>query len=232
MSSSPYERDIAKILARAQEISAGSTLRFGLIELQQALEAYLEMWHLRWQCHGEPYTYVKLHGVTTSYGSPVCSQCNMTFGNNSSYARHILGYKHQIKPTSREAVDEVRAHLQAFPMPREIFASRDRLTTVRLYEFRNVPGEGDEEESVESPAPTIADTSASDEVDGPWHAYLEDDEENNSCIYLQDGDDRENRELFEMVEHDVRDSMPGQDTDYLRAAEEEARDRNRSESAD
>lgn len=34
------------------------------------------------------------------------------------------------------------------------------------------------------------------------------------------------RELYEMVEFDVVDELPGQDLDYLRGAEEEARERN------
>lgn len=34
-----------------------------------------------------------------------------------------------------------------------------------------------------------------------------------------------------MVEFDVRDSLPGQDTDYLKAAEKEVRERKRSEAS-
>lgn len=33
-------------------------------------------------------------------------------------------------------------------------------------------------------------------MSGPRHAYLEDEDENNSCIYLQRNDDREGRELY------------------------------------
>ena len=69
-----------------------------------------------------------------------------------------------------------------------------------------------------------------------WHAFIEDDDEGNICIYLQDGVDESSRELYEMLEFDIVDAMPGQDLAYLRGAEEEALERNavdagRSESA-
>lgn len=59
-----------------------------------------------------------------------------------------------------------------------------------------------------------------------WHALLEDDEEDNACIYLQNGSDESTRELFEMVEADVVDALEGQIEAYLADAEEEARERN------
>lgn len=59
-----------------------------------------------------------------------------------------------------------------------------------------------------------------------WHAFIEDDAEGNVCIYLQQGTDVATRELYEMVEHDVKDSLPGQENDYLEEAEAEAEERN------
>ena len=59
-----------------------------------------------------------------------------------------------------------------------------------------------------------------------WHALLEDDEEDNACIYLQNGSDESTRELFEMVKADVVDALEGQIEAYLADAEEEARERN------
>lgn len=59
-----------------------------------------------------------------------------------------------------------------------------------------------------------------------WFAFLEDDEDGNACIYLQQGKDEATRELYEMVEHDVVDALPGQAEAYLEEAEKEALDRN------
>ena len=65
-----------------------------------------------------------------------------------------------------------------------------------------------------------------------WHAFIEDDEEGNVCIYLQNGHDLESRELFEMVEHDVKDAIPEQENDYLAEAEAESRNGGGEEEAD
>lgn len=65
-----------------------------------------------------------------------------------------------------------------------------------------------------------------------WRAFIEGDEEGNICIYLQQGDDASSRELYEMVEHDVKDSMPGQESEYLEEAEGEAESRNASDSGE
>ena len=65
-----------------------------------------------------------------------------------------------------------------------------------------------------------------------WHAFIEDDEEGNVVIYLQNGDDTSSREVHEMVEHDVKDSLPGQDDDYLEEAEQIAEERNAEDDDD
>lgn len=59
-----------------------------------------------------------------------------------------------------------------------------------------------------------------------WRAFIEDDDEGNVCIYLQKGSDTSTRELYEMVEHDVKDSLVGQEDDYLAEAQDEADSRN------
>jgi len=64
---------------------------------------------------------------------------------------------------------------------------------------------------------------------GEWHAFIEDDDEGNVCIYLQQGTDTTTRELYEMVEHDVKDSLVGQEDDYLAEAQDEADSRNGDE---
>lgn len=59
-----------------------------------------------------------------------------------------------------------------------------------------------------------------------WKVIEKKDEEGNFCIYLQDGYDKESRELFEFVEPDVMVSLPKQYPDYLQAARAEAEERN------
>lgn len=65
-----------------------------------------------------------------------------------------------------------------------------------------------------------------------WHAFIEDDDEGNSCIYLQRGGDVSTRELYEMIEADIKDEegMSEQESAYLAEAEEEADSRNEEES--
>ena len=50
-----------------------------------------------------------------------------------------------------------------------------------------------------------------------WQAYVEEDEEGNECVYMQEDDDTDGRELHEMVEHDIKHSedMIKQLQDYL-----------------
>jgi hypothetical protein len=62
-----------------------------------------------------------------------------------------------------------------------------------------------------------------------WHAFIEDDDEGNVCIYLQQGADRATRELYELVEFDVKNAIPEQAGDYLLEAEEKAKRRNLGE---
>jgi len=65
-----------------------------------------------------------------------------------------------------------------------------------------------------------------------WHAFIEDDDEGNICIYLQRGSDVSTRELYEMIEADIKDEdgMSAQEAAYLAEAEEEADSRNEEES--
>ena len=62
-----------------------------------------------------------------------------------------------------------------------------------------------------------------------WRVIKGRDSEGNHCIYLQDGFDRESRELFEFVEPDVMISLPLQFDAYMKAAQAEADERNADE---
>ena len=59
-----------------------------------------------------------------------------------------------------------------------------------------------------------------------WKVIKGRDAEGNHCIYLQDGSDRQSRELYEFVEPDVMISLPLQFGAYMEAAQEEADERN------
>jgi hypothetical protein len=65
-----------------------------------------------------------------------------------------------------------------------------------------------------------------------WEVVEGKDVEGNSCIYLQDGNDLESRELFEFVEPDVMISLPLQYKDYLQAARAEVAARNVASESD
>lgn len=61
-----------------------------------------------------------------------------------------------------------------------------------------------------------------------WRAYIEEDEEGNECVYIQQIGDTENRELYEMVEHDIKDSegMVEQLQEYFEEANAICNERN------
>ncbi len=112
---------------------------------------------------------------------------------------------------SREAVDEVRAHLQAFPMPREQFESKDTLAAAQQYQFRRpVEAGGDDEDQ-----------------HGPWHAFLEDDEKDNACFYVMRDKEEGSRELVSKLSPKQMSADHGLENKRLAEAEEVARKRNR-----
>lgn len=60
-----------------------------------------------------------------------------------------------------------------------------------------------------------------------WHAYLEDDEDDNVCIYIQQGDNTGTRELYAQVDaDDAEDEHLNNETELLKEAEAEAMRRN------
>lgn len=61
-----------------------------------------------------------------------------------------------------------------------------------------------------------------------WRAYIEEDEDGNECVYIQKFGDTENRELHELVEHDIKESadMVRQLQDYLEEAQSICDERN------
>ena len=61
-----------------------------------------------------------------------------------------------------------------------------------------------------------------------WRAFIKADAEGNQCVYMQDGSDRDGRELHDMVEHDIKHlpEMVKQLQDYLEEAEAICEERN------
>lgn len=62
-----------------------------------------------------------------------------------------------------------------------------------------------------------------------WHAYLEDDEDDNVCIYVQRGNNSGTRELFGQVDaEDAEIEELNNENEMLAEAEAEAERRNAS----
>lgn len=63
-----------------------------------------------------------------------------------------------------------------------------------------------------------------------WHAYLEDDDDGNVCIYLEDDDKPGVRELFgQVAAEDSEDEEFNNENELLEEAEREAKRRNGDE---
>ena len=63
-----------------------------------------------------------------------------------------------------------------------------------------------------------------------WHAFLEDDDDGNVCIYLEDDDNPGVRELFgQVAAEDAEDEELNNENELLEEAEQEAKRRNRDE---
>ena len=63
-----------------------------------------------------------------------------------------------------------------------------------------------------------------------WHAFLEDDDDGNVCIYLEDDDNPGVRELFgQVAAEDAEDEELNNENELLEEAEQEAKRRNRHE---
>jgi hypothetical protein len=220
------EAESRAIIARAEEIAAGAPLKFGEDDMRKALKAFVEFKECARRFWGDPRDYLQKNGVDTVFGTPTCQSCRSTFSDGKAWAKHMMSYRHFLDANraSHESVMELRAHLHAFPAPKEAFDSFDYYKLEKAYSFRNLQGEN------EGPVEGVAEDKAkvSEAVDGPWRAYLEVDRAGNACIYLQEGYDRRNRELHETVEFDIRASIPEQEKAYLREAEDEARERNRA----
>ena len=66
--------------------------------------------------------------------------------------------------------------------------------------------------------------------DSMWHAFLEDDDDGNVCIYLEDDDNPGVRELFgQVAAEDAEDEELNNENELLEEAEQEAKRRNRHE---
>lgn len=63
-----------------------------------------------------------------------------------------------------------------------------------------------------------------------WHAYLEDDDDGNVCIYLENDDRPGERELFgQVAAEDAEDEELNNENELLGEAEQEAKRRNGDE---
>lgn len=63
-----------------------------------------------------------------------------------------------------------------------------------------------------------------------WHAFLEDDDDGNICIYLEDDDKPGVREKFgEVAAEDAEDEELNNEDELLEEAEQEAKRRNGDE---
>lgn len=63
-----------------------------------------------------------------------------------------------------------------------------------------------------------------------WHAYLEDDDDGNVCIYLENDDRPGGRELFgQVAAEDAEDEELNNENELLGEAEKEAKRRNGDE---
>ena len=63
-----------------------------------------------------------------------------------------------------------------------------------------------------------------------WHAFLEDDDDGNVCIYLEDDDNQGVLEPFgQVAAEDAEDEELNNENELLKEAEQEAKRRNRDE---
>lgn len=61
-----------------------------------------------------------------------------------------------------------------------------------------------------------------------WYAYIKDDEDGNSCVWIQLGEDESEREMYEMVESNIKrmPDMVKQLHSYLEEATAICKERN------
>lgn len=63
------------------------------------------------------------------------------------------------------------------------------------------------------------------------HAFVRKDKDGNQCVYIQEDDDMDSRELHDMIEADIKDApdMDKQLNAYLQDAESICQERNEEE---
>lgn len=133
--------DATRVLARAAELSAGAPPKFGQSTLEEGLRAFLEAKRLWQRYEGDPRDYLREVGVNTLYGNPHCHACAKYFSGHRQYATHMLGVDHAMtsRKTSVAILNEVRAHIEAFPIDRDDFWSFDSTRVLKSYQFRGAP---------------------------------------------------------------------------------------------
>lgn len=196
----------SKVEVLARQIRAGRLPSLTLDQMSSAIDGALRLHAASFEYEANPSFYLQTNGVNMLFGTPHCSTCKMSFGDEKKYARHMMSIDHILKytGTTEAAMLEARAYLEAKDTFHSVYQGRMTI------------------EKALTGYPEGA-------VMNDWHAFIEDDKEGNVCIYLQQGSDTTTRELFEMVEHDVKETIPGQADDYLLEAEEEAKSRNLGE---
>ena len=132
------EADTRKVLARAREITAGSKLKFGKESMEKAFHAFILATRTWRNSGGDRRDYLSAFGVYTRYGSPWCLTCEKHFNSNFAYATHMMSAEHTYRTVAPDALLEVRAHIQAFPIDGEDYRTLDAYKMLKNYQFRNL----------------------------------------------------------------------------------------------
>lgn len=214
----------AKLIARAREIAAGATLKFGPDDMKKALRAFVDFKKCSRAYFGDSRDFLQTNGVSTLFGAPNCGSCDTRFAGERAWANHMMSYAHFLRASraSHAAVMELRAHLHAFPGDEEDFDSLDYFRIEKGYVFRNLPGKPPFAEEPQEDA---------DDVAGPWHAFLEDDENDVTCFYVMRDRDESTREIVSTLDQDEMEADHGLENERLAEAEKVASKRNRREAS-
>jgi hypothetical protein len=130
------------VIARANELLAGSPLRFDQSELESALEAFYEFKKISYRFRGDTRDFLQKTGINTLFGRAYCRSCGeQTFSSDREYAKHMMSFEHFLgrMKTTREAVNEVRAHLHAYPVDPDLMGEDSIYKIFEVYRFVNVP---------------------------------------------------------------------------------------------
>lgn len=104
-----------RIRLLAREFKAGRRPSLSLDAMSDAIEGALSLHDAHFEHEGNPNYYLQKNGVYLRFGSPYCSTCKMSFGDEKKYARHMMSIDHILKyaDTTEAAMLEARAYLEA-----------------------------------------------------------------------------------------------------------------------